>query len=173
MYKTATAIVYRQKGREKRESGKSGLIGRQFLDVLIYIIIGAALVWFGLALFAKLRVLTRGEGSGRPQGEKSKVEVYSGGPQTCPVCSAKLSGGEQVKSAAFPSTNGGKDRTMHIRGCVHCLNGGRERVCPVCGLILKEDEVLIARLTEQAGGHSHVHILGCTQCKGPRLKRQN
>jgi hypothetical protein len=76
-----------------------------------------------------------------------------------------------VSSSAFPSLNGGRDRFMHIRGCVYCLRGDRQRVCPVCGLVLHDEEILISRLFERPGRRSHVHVLGCSKCRGPRGRR--
>jgi hypothetical protein len=37
----------------------------------------------------------------------------------------------------------------------------------VCGAVLEDGEVLIARLFDKPG-RSHVHVLGCSQCRGPR-----
>ncbi|MDR2102796.1 MAG: hypothetical protein LBP42_01695 [Treponema sp.] len=87
----------------------------------------------------------------------------AGSPQTCPVCSARLEKGVPVKSTAFPSFTG-KDRLMYIRGCFYCLEGERDRVCPVCGALLHREEILIARMFERPG-RSHVHVLGCSQCR--------
>ena len=146
---------------------------KQFLEVLIYVIAGAVLFWFGSTLFAKLDIQPRWWGSKKQDGKKPEDEDSSGGfNKTCPVCSSKLSKKELVSSAAFPSTNGGKDRLMHIRGCVYCLNGERERVCPVCATVLEANEILIARLFERVGRRSHIHVIGCTRCKkGPRSGR--
>ncbi|GHV50516.1 hypothetical protein AGMMS49579_04240 [Spirochaetia bacterium] len=91
-------------------------------------------------------------------------EGVAGESQACPVCSAKLPKGEPVKSSAFPSLNG-KDRLMHIQGCVYCLKGKRKRRCPVCGAALRNDEYLISRIFERPG-RSHVHVIGCNRCRG-------
>jgi len=141
----------------------------QFFQVIIFVFIGLALLWFGYTLFFQVGFSTWG-GSVRVRksGLKPRAESTPGDPQTCPVCSAKLDEGELVSSSAFPSLNGGKDRFMHIRGCLYCLRGDRDRVCPVCGLVLKGNEILISRLFERRGRRSHVHVLGCTSCKGPR-----
>ena len=143
---------------------------KQILEVLIFIMMGTALLWFGYTLFFSIGVPANGGGSRyrKHRRLKPRSESIPGEPQTCPVCSAKLEEGELVSSLAFPSLNGGKDRFMHIRGCIYCLNGDRDRVCPVCGVVLKEDEILISRLFERPGRRSHVHVLGCTRCRGPR-----
>ncbi|GHV11892.1 hypothetical protein FACS189491_03920 [Spirochaetia bacterium] len=101
----------------------------------------------------------RGSGNSGPIGEG-----IAGDPQVCPVCSAKLPEGELIKSSAFPSLNG-KDRLMHIQGCVYCLEGNRPRRCPVCGAALRNDEYLISRIFERPG-RSHVHVIGCNRCRG-------
>ena len=146
---------------------------RQIFEVLVFVIVGVSLLWFGYTLFFTAGIPAFG-GWTRPRrrrGPKPRGESIPGQPQTCPVCSAKLDDGDLVSSHAFPSLNGGKDRLMHIRGCVYCLRGDRDRVCPVCGIVLKENEILISRLFERTGRRSHVHVIGCTRCKGPRSGR--
>ena len=168
MYKTATSVVY----YILRQRNRQGLIMGQFFQVMLFIFIGLALLWFGYTLFFQIGA-PAWEGSRRKRKDCSKprVEGLPGDPQTCPVCSTKLGEGEMVSSSAFPSMNGGKDRFMHIRGCLYCLRGDRERICPVCGIILKGNEILISRLFHRQGRRSHVHVLGCTCCKGPRSNR--
>ena len=146
---------------------------KQFFEVLIFVIIGVALLWFGYTLFFQVGVPALGGLSRRRKGPKPLAESFPGAPQTCPVCSAKLGDGELVSSAAFPSMNGGRDRFMHIRGCIYCLRGDRERVCPVCGIVLRGNEILISRLFERHGRRSHVHVLGCSRCKGPPSGRRH
>ena len=144
---------------------------KQILDALIFVIIGVALLWFGYTLFFSVGIPAWGDVSRhrRRHHRKPRGESMPGDPQTCPVCSAKLGDGELVKSAAFPSLNGGRDRFMHIRGCIYCLHGDRDRVCPVCGAVLRDNEILISRLFERPGRRSHVHVLGCSRCRRPRL----
>ena len=141
---------------------------KQIFEVLIFVILGVILLWFGYSLFIGVGIPAFGgiSRARRRRNLKPRGTSLPGEPQTCPVCSAKLYEGELVKSLAFPSLNGGKDRFMHIRGCVYCLRGNRDRVCPVCGLVLKDSEILISRLFERPGRRSHVHVLGCTRCKG-------
>jgi len=136
----------------------------QIFEILTFVTIGVALLWFGYTLFFSIGIpVLRGH---RRRHRRPRGESFPGEPQTCPVCSAKLRDGELVSSLAFPSLNGGKDRFMHIRGCVYCLRGDRARVCPVCGTVLKADEILISRLFERPGRRSHVHVIGCSRCKG-------
>ena len=154
----------------------------QFLIILTFVIIGVALLWFGISFFTRSGNKNRRKVSNEQQskivdkqdGLKRKARSSTGDDnpnKTCPVCSAKLSKSELVSSEAFPSANGAKDRLMHIRGCVYCLNGERERVCPVCGTVLASNEILIARLFERVGRRTHIHVIGCSRCKGPRSGR--
>ena len=137
---------------------------RQFFEVFVFLLIGVALLWFGYTLFFTIGIPALGwfgRKGYRRKSLKPSGESTPGDPQTCPVCSAKLRPGELVSSSAFPSLNGGKDRFMHIRGCIYCLQqDGRERVCPVCGIILNANEILISRLYERPGQRSHVHVIG-------------
>ena len=149
---------------------------REILEVLIFVVIGVILLWFGYTLFFSVGVpafagLGRGFWPRRRRSPKPSGNRMPGDPQTCPVCSAKLEDGQLVSSLAFPSLNGGKDRFMHIRGCIYCLYGERDRLCPICGITLKANEILICRLFERLGRRSHVHVLGCTRCKGPKSGR--
>ena len=138
-----------------------------YIQVLLFVIIGCALLWFGYTLF--FGIPARGPHLGherwRRRRFKPRGESFPGAPQTCPVCSAKLSEGELVKSSAFPSMNGGKDRLMHILGCVYCLREERLRICPVCGQTLRPDEILVARMFERLRRRPHVHVLGCSRCR--------
>ena len=144
-----------------------------YLQILTLVIIGVVLLWFGYSLligqFAGIR-LNWLEWQRRKRSRPDRGAP--GDPQVCPVCSTKLLKGFLVKSSAFPSLSGGKDRLMHIRGCVHCLEGDIPRVCPVCGNSLRLQDILIARMFERASlsgrqySHkSHVHVLGCSRCK--------
>jgi predicted nucleic acid-binding Zn ribbon protein len=145
-----------------------------FVQLLALSVIGVVLLWFGYTLFfgiprkAPSRVSGgRGKGKRKYQGIKSS---YPGAPRTCPVCSAKLEHGERVKSAAFPGIPG-QGRLMHISGCIYCMDGDRRRICPVCGATLRDDQFLIARMFEKPT-RSHVHVLGCSQCRGPPSARR-
>ena len=81
------------------------------------------------------------------------------------MCSSRLNKGDLVKTSAFPSITGGKDRLMHIRGCIYCVNGGMKRECPVCGASLSVSDVLVARIFERLHRKPHVHITGCNKCR--------
>ena len=139
---------------------------RHIFEVMVFVFIGVALLWFGYTLFFSIGIPAFAGRPRRRNGRKPRSESMPGDPQTCPVCSAKLDEGELVSSAAFPSLNGGKDRFMHIKGCIYCLRGDRDRVCPVCGTILQGSEILVSRLFERPGRRSHVHVLGCSHCRG-------
>jgi hypothetical protein len=86
--------------------------------------------------------------------------------QICPLCSSRLMKGDKLETTAFLSVTGGKDRIMHIKGCVYCLSGNAERFCPVCKEPLGNDDIVVARMFERGQErNSHVHILGCSQCR--------
>jgi hypothetical protein len=140
------------------------------LPVLIFLILGCALAAFGYTLFFGLprrkgrKPGKDGEGGDREAGGRA------GDPQTCPVCAAKLPPGVLVRSAVYPPSPG-RDRIMHIMGCPFCLEGEagkrRRRVCPVCHKPIGDNEYLFARIFERPG-KSHVHVLGCINCRRPR-----
>jgi hypothetical protein len=138
-----------------------------YVQSLILVMMGMLLLWFGYSLFSHLS----GQASfgGRGKRKKQEEESVPGAPRTCPVCSVRLSHGERVKSAAYPSM-GGADRLMKIDGCPYCLEGSRVRSCPVCGIVLGATDVLIARMFDKPG-RSHVHVLGCTLCRGPQSQK--
>ncbi|MDR0389359.1 MAG: hypothetical protein LBH73_04770 [Spirochaetaceae bacterium] len=125
-------------------------------------IIGVFLLWFAYTLFFRNAFIRRATRRRRRKPGKTATGI-PGAPRTCPVCSAILAKGERVKSTAYPSM-GGKDRLMHISGCAYCLEGDRVRTCPVCGATLKPDDILVARMYDKPG-RSHVHVIGCSQCK--------
>jgi hypothetical protein len=137
-----------------------------YVQSLILVMMGILLLWFGYSLFSNLR----GQVSFGGKRKKNAEESVPGAPRTCPVCSIRLERGERVKSSAFPSM-GGADRLMHINGCPYCLEGSRVRSCPVCGVTLDFQEVLIARIFDKPG-RSHVHVLGCTCCRGPQSRNK-
>ncbi|MDR0512791.1 MAG: hypothetical protein LBG93_06785 [Treponema sp.] len=148
---------------------------REIVEVLVFVIIGIILIWVGYALFFRMGIPAfggvRGFRLGKRRANKNERGGKAGDPQICPVCAGKLDSGQLVSSLAFPSLNGGNDRFMHIRGCSDCLRGKRERICPVCNKVLKGEEILICRLFERTLRKPHVHVLGCTTCKGPPSKR--
>jgi hypothetical protein len=101
--------------------------------------------------------------SSRP---KYKGDSDSGGLKICPICLFKMDKSEMIKTTAFPPlTKDSKDRLMHIHGCVYCMGGKRERICPVCGKTIDVKDFLVARIFDRSVRRSHVHVLGCTQCR--------
>jgi hypothetical protein len=101
--------------------------------------------------------------SSRP---KYKGDSDSGGLKICPICLFKMDTSEMIKTTAFPPlTKDSKDRLMHIHGCVYCMGGKRERICPVCGKTISVTDFLVARIFDRSVRRSHVHVLGCTQCR--------
>ncbi|MDR1444459.1 MAG: hypothetical protein LBI94_06235 [Treponema sp.] len=160
------------------------------LTVLSGVIIAIILLWFGYTLFFRLSRPgeKRGDRHGgqnrrgvRKDPETGGIEGKPGDPQTCPVCSAKLPPGRLVRSAVYPSLGGkaisfadGRDQLMHIMGCPYCLEGKpeqrRRRVCPVCHKPITGTEYLFARIFNRPD-KSHIHILGCINCRGPKAMR--
>ena len=102
----------------------------------------------------------------RPKKRRyGKGSASPGDPQVCPVCSSKLEKGDLVQTLAFPSLTGGRDRLMHIRGCMYCIRGHLERTCPVCNSALGDRDILVARMFERYRRRPHVHVLGCSHCR--------
>jgi len=163
------------------------------LKLLLYIIIGLLLMWIGYKLFfmffkeKNMNKADRGPepangaksgsngeqasggapGSGaKPPMKKYKGTEDSGGLMICPLCLFKMENTEMIKTTAFPPmTPDAKDRLMHIHGCVYCMDGKRERICPVCGKALSVKDFLVARIFDRSIRRSHVHVLGCTLCR--------
>ena len=151
----------------------------QFIQALALTMTAVILLWFGYTLFIRVGFhASQGNSMPYPGYRKQrkwfksvKKQKYGmpGDPRTCPVCCSRLEEGLLVKSLAFPSLNGGKDRLMYIKGCVFCLRGERDRICPVCGHVLGNDEVLVCRMFERPFAfrqRPHVHVLGCSRCRG-------
>jgi predicted nucleic acid-binding Zn ribbon protein len=142
-----------------------------YREIFFLVVRGIMRLWVGYTLFFDTRKggKSRGPG-GRGKNPRERSRLFRAGPgergggQSCPVCSALLREGELVSSSAFPSLNS-QDRLMHIRGCVYCLSGERERYCPVCGAELSMEEILVARLFERPYRRPHVHVLGCSRCR--------
>ena len=137
-----------------------------YIQVFILILAGIVLLWFGYSLFfSSISPFYPGGLSWKSWKKKGDNKGVVGDPQVCPVCSIKLVKGEVVKSIAFPSISGGRDRLMYISGCFSCLNNRLPRRCPVCGSNLGIRDYLISRMFERSNRRNHVHVLGCNQCR--------
>ena len=137
------------------------------VQIFAFIIIGVVLVWFGYNLFFGLGTKNRRANRFEKvsmQEQSGKGSATPGEPQVCPICSSKLDG-DLVRTLAYPSITGGKDRLMHIRGCMYCIEGNFERYCPVCSAPLAVNEVLVARMFDRPHHRPHVHVLGCIYCR--------
>jgi hypothetical protein len=137
-----------------------------FVQVLALIVAGVLLFWFGYSLFfGPWSPFYPGWFPWSKWGKKASDRGVPGDPRVCPVCSYKLDRGENVKTFAFPSMSGGKDRLMYIRGCHTCLNNNVSRRCPVCGIELGLDDYLVSRMYERPNTRNHIHVIGCNHCK--------
>ena len=134
-----------------------------FIQVLTLTTTGIVLFWFGYTLF--FGSMSPLYNSSFFPFKKKKITGEYGDPQVCPLCSIKLNRGELVKTMAFPSISGGRDRLMFIRGCFTCLYENFPRRCPVCGTSLTTDDFLISRMFERVNARNHVHVMGCNRCK--------
>jgi len=138
------------------------------LQILVLIVIGVILLLFGYSLFfGRMSPLYLKLFSWKKSNKKKKKNHKGkpGDPQVCPICSMKLDRGDLVKSLAFPSMTGGRDRLMYIRGCFTCLERSVPRRCPICGLELSLEDYLVTRMFERSNNRNHVHVLGCNHCK--------
>jgi len=137
-----------------------------FIQTFGLVLCGIALLWFGYMIFlSPLSPFYPGGFPWRKWWKKKNVIGTPGDPQVCPICSIKLDRGELVKTVAFPSLSGGRDRLMYIRGCFTCMERDVPRRCPVCGTEMGLDDYLICRMFERNSGRNHVHVLGCNHCK--------
>ena len=137
-----------------------------YIQILGMVIVGIVLLWLGYTIFispvSPFFSLWYSLGFNK---KREKVRGEPGEPQVCPVCSMRMTRGELVKSIAFPSLTGGRDRLMYIKGCFICLQENVPRRCPVCGSSLSLEDFLVSRMFERQGRNNHVHVLGCNRCR--------
>ena len=155
---------------------------QKYVQLLAFVIIGIVLFWFGYNLiieqwtrirrntnmWKKAPVQADSSNRGRYQQQrllKQTIPHSPGDPQVCPICSTKLFKDELVQTLAFPSLTGGKDRLMHIKGCIYCIGGRLKRNCPVCNKLIEKNDILVARMFDRKNRRSHVHVLGCNKCR--------
>jgi hypothetical protein len=132
------------------------------IQVLGLTVSGIVLLWFGYSVFF-------GPSSpfypGGFWGRRRQYKGQPGDPMVCPICSIKMFKGDLVKTTAYPSLSGGRDRLMYIRGCVSCLEHKLPRRCPVCGASMSVEDYLVSRMFERPNSRNHVHVIGCNQCR--------
>lgn len=137
------------------------------MEIAIAIILSAGLL---AAAFLGLDRLSSDRRSRREKKPGTRAEGDgSAYHRECPLCASILAPGERVKSDIAP---GKGDRIMRIFGCGHCWPSGvssptpsTPRLCPVCGRAVDAEGWVIARYFERPG-RRHVHVLGCTGCRG-------
>lgn len=115
------------------------------------------------------------------QKSRESLEVL----KPCPLCNTMLQRGERVRSIVFsgdgktrheeqirPGQRAGPDTRIqeaitHMLGCPHCYGpqARADRRCPVCNDVLAEEDYVIARMFIRKG-RKHIHVLGCTRCRG-------
>ena len=137
-----------------------------YLQVLPLVIAGLILLWIGYTIFlSPISPFYPGWFPWRDWRKKPNIKGEPDDPQVCPVCSIRMERGELIKSIAYPSISGGRDRLMYIKGCYTCLNNRVKRQCPVCGSNLSLDDFLVSRMFERVERKNHVHVLGCNRCR--------
>ena len=135
-----------------------------YFQILVFVTIAIALLWFGYRILIGQWGKIRPNRKGRQEPQKTG-SAKPGDPQVCPICSSMLEKGGLVQTLAYPSLTQGKDRLMHIQGCMYCLSGEYERKCPVCKTTLALDDILVARMFERPRRRPHIHVLGCNRCR--------
>jgi len=139
---------------------------RDYLQILIYIVLGIILLWSVYAIFmGQWMKIRRQVKSVSQKGQPKKRPAVPGDPKICPLCTSKLAGGELVQTQAYSSLGGSRERLMHIQGCLYCIRGDYPRFCPVCHTSLSTTDKLVARMFDRSNRRSHVHILGCFVCR--------
>ena len=133
------------------------------IHILLMIICGIILLWFGHFLFF-------GPPSpfypSLPWSKEKKFKGSPGEAKVCPVCSMLMPKGDLLKTVVFPPRKPTDiDCIMHIKGCYSCLNNGIPRRCPICKAKLTVNDFLLARMFKRPGRKSHVHVLGCNRCR--------
>jgi len=94
----------------------------------------------------------------------------------CPLCKSMLRRGETVHSVVYSGDGSGTqsqpDTLAHLFGCRYCYpaDGEHPRVCPVCGHEIGTEGYVVARMFERHD-RKHIHVLGCTECRGAGLRR--
>ncbi|MCG8478429.1 MAG: hypothetical protein MI724_04975 [Spirochaetales bacterium] len=105
---------------------------------------------------------------------KTRGSLYVMKP--CPVCGTLLADGERVHTVVFSGEPPGRrprnrerpeESMVHMFGCPHCYpaSSRHPRICPVCKNEISEEGYIVARMFVR-GTRKHVHVLGCTECRG-------
>ena len=104
------------------------------------------------------------------RGERLHTVVYTDGrAKISPESTIPSSTADRTPDGSEPSGHAAKEDTLsHIFGCPYCYPANEQypRYCPVCDRKLGEQDYVVARMFSKRP-RSHVHVLGCTQCRGP------
>ncbi len=103
----------------------------------------------------------------------------------CPLCATLLNPGERVHTVVYSGgprkrKDSPEEALVHMFGCPHCrpdvaappvtpFSPGAARraprICPVCKEVIPPEGFVIARMFTRET-RKHVHVLGCTECRG-------
>ncbi|MCG8480569.1 MAG: hypothetical protein MI724_15860, partial [Spirochaetales bacterium] len=143
---------------------------------VIQIVLLSALIIVVVVLLVSLLRLRRTDYSAlsNRMATKTRRSLYVMKP--CPVCGTLLNAGERVHTIVFSGESPGvrkrnrespTESMVHMFGCPHCYppSSRHPRICPVCKGEISEEGYIVARMFVK-GTRKHVHVLGCTECRG-------
>ena len=118
------------------------------------------------------------------RASRSRDSLYLMKP--CPICGTLLARGERVHTVVYSGEPAGRPKLesdaarpqeslVHMFGCPHCYPpAGKHaaRTCPVCQVVLPAEGHLVARMFVNRS-RKHVHVLGCTECRGSGKNRSD
>ena len=154
--------------------------GRSTINVALLVALAAvvAILFASLAISRRLVHAVKDNRTSR-----SRDGLYLMKP--CPICGTLLTRGERVHTVVYSGEPAGRSKRdtdaarpreslVHMFGCPYCYPSGKRipRVCPVCQAILPDKGHLIARMFVNQS-RKHVHVLGCTECRGVGKSRAN
>lgn len=149
-----------------------GEMGRCMIEYIGLIVLAVIIcVLFFLLFRVKAFSSDKRDRNGKKDGEKEEL-----GYRSCPLCARLLKKGETVHTVVYGASKANtadspSERPAEIYGCPYCYPPNRDnpRICPVCKKTVPEDGFVMARMFERPEKR-HVHVLGCTGCRGPRRK---
>jgi hypothetical protein len=128
------------------------------MDITLLIIIFSIMLVL-LVLWMLLRM--RANNDNAVSAEPDALPAPLPKAKTCLLCGHVLVRGEKMKSEEYKAED---HSIIHMRGCPHCVNGQRERTCPVCKKVMPQSAYLVGRMWKTKRGTMHLRIKGCTGC---------